>query len=187
MTGRVFERREKDDHAADNDGVIWENKLLSEEQREHAETFSEGHTDDGLHEDLGSGTGIATDGFGGLGADEADADGGAEETEGAGDVASDFSEDDGVHVVDVFLVAVAAVRTLWHAPDGKGILSVGCFGVVTFGTVIIAVVADEPDINGAEERKDERLNQADEQLHEIEDEKEAGAMEEIFPAENIAE
>lgn len=93
-------------------------KLLGEEQREHAETFSEGHADDGLHEDLGRGAGIAANGFSGLGADHTDADGGAEKTESGGDVAVDFSEDGG-HVVDVFLVAVAAVRTLWHAPDGK--------------------------------------------------------------------
>ena len=95
-------------------------KLLGEKQRENAETFSEGHTDDGLDEDLGGGAGIAADGFGGFGADHTDADGGAEKTECTGDVAVDFS-DDGGHVVDVFLVVVAAVRTLWHAPDGKGL------------------------------------------------------------------
>lgn len=76
-------------------------KLLGEEQREHAETFGEGHTDDGLHEDLGRGAGIAADGFGGFGADHTDADGGAEKTESGGEVAVDFSEDGG-HVVDVF-------------------------------------------------------------------------------------
>jgi hypothetical protein len=69
--------------------------LLGEEQRENTETFGERHTDDGLNEDFARGTGVATDGFGSFGADEADADGGAEETECASDVAGDggFSED----------------------------------------------------------------------------------------------
>ena len=62
--------------------------------------------------------GVATDGFSGLLADETDADGAAEETEGAGDVASKFSED-GIHVVDGFVVAVAAVRTRGTLPAVK--------------------------------------------------------------------
>ncbi len=98
-------------------------KLLGEEQRKDSETFSEGHTDDGLNEDLGSGAGIAADGFGGFGADHTDADSGAKKTECTGEVAVDFS-DDGGHMVDVFLVVVAAVRTLWHAPDGKGLIKI---------------------------------------------------------------
>ena len=68
-------------------------RLLGKEQRENAETFGERHTDDGLNEDFARGAGIATDGFGGFGADETDADGGAEETECASEIASDFSED----------------------------------------------------------------------------------------------
>ena len=65
------------------------NNCLGEEERENAETFGERHTDDGLDKDLAGSAGIAADGFGGLLADETDADGGAEETKGAGDVASD--------------------------------------------------------------------------------------------------
>ena len=83
---------------------------FGEKQRENAEAFRERHADDGLDEDLAGSAGVTTDGLGGLLADETDADGGAEETERAGDVARDFSEDDG-HVVDLVVVAVAAVRT----------------------------------------------------------------------------
>ena len=103
--------------------------LLGEEQRENAETFGERHTDDGLHEDLAGRAGIAADSFSGLVADETDADGGAEQTERAGDVtrnACGFSEEE-VHIWWMVLVAVAAVRTRgtlpavkdqWWAPAG---------------------------------------------------------------------
>ena len=66
-----------------------ENCLLGEEQREHAETFGEGHTENGLNEDLAGRAGITTDSFSGFGADHTDADGGAEETECAGDITGD--------------------------------------------------------------------------------------------------
>ena len=92
--------------------------LLREEEREDAETFGERHTDDGLDEDLAGRAGVAADGFGGLLADETDADGAAEETEGAGDVTSEFSEDR-IHVVDLVVVAVAAVRTRGTLPAVK--------------------------------------------------------------------
>ena len=91
---------------------------LREEEREDAETFGERHADDGLDENLAGSAGVATDGFSGLLADETDADGGTEETERAGDVASDFS-DDGIHGVDGFVVAVAAVRTRSTLPTVK--------------------------------------------------------------------
>ena len=61
----------------------------------------------------------AADRFGGLLADESDADGGAEETERAGNIASDFSEDGSHDVVDLALVAISAVRTLGTLPTGK--------------------------------------------------------------------
>jgi hypothetical protein len=80
-----------------------------EEQRENAEAFRERHADDGLDEDLAGRAGIATDGFSGFLADETDAEGGAEKTESATDIAGDFSDDG--HVVDLVVVAVAAVRT----------------------------------------------------------------------------
>jgi hypothetical protein len=71
--------------------------------------------------------------------------------------------------LDVFLVAVAAVRTLWHAPSGKGLM-LG-FGTVAFGVfVIIAVVADQADVDGGEQCEDKGLNEADEQLQEVENE-----------------
>jgi hypothetical protein len=68
-------------------------KLLGEEQREHAETFGERHTENGLNEDFARSAGIAADGFGGFGSDKTDTDGGAEKTECAGEIASNFSED----------------------------------------------------------------------------------------------
>ena len=71
---------------------------------------------------------------------------------------------------------MTTVRTLWHAPGGKGLMmSVGLAGF-TGVIVVVTVVADQTDVNGAEQRKDRGLNQADEQLHEIENKKETGAV-----------
>jgi hypothetical protein len=58
-------------------------------------------------------------------------------------------------------------------------------GVACF--VIIAVIAEEANIDRGEERKDGGLNQPDEQFHEIENENETGSMEEVFTAEDVAE
>ena len=91
---------------------------MREEERENAETFGERHPDDGLDEDLAGSAGIAADGFRGFLADKADADGAAEKTEGRGNVAGEFSEEE-VHVLVVVLVAVAAVRTRGTLPAVK--------------------------------------------------------------------
>jgi hypothetical protein len=48
--------------------------------------------------------------------------------------------------VAVFFVLVAAVRTRWHAPGGKGLV-LGFAGLAFGVIVVIAVVADEPDVN----------------------------------------
>ncbi len=62
---------------------------------------------------------ITADRFGGFGADETDAEGGAEVAEGSGDVPGDFSED--MHAnVDLFSLGLAAVRALRTVPAGKG-------------------------------------------------------------------
>ena len=53
--------------------------------------------------------------------------------------------------------------------------------------MVIAMVADEADINGAEQREDCGLNEADEHLHEVENENEVSAVEQILAAEDIAE
>ena len=83
---------------------------MREEQRENTETFGERHTDDGLNEDFAGCAGIATDGFSGFLTDQTDANCGAEQTESAGDIAGDFSEED-VHVLWMVVVAIVAVRT----------------------------------------------------------------------------
>lgn len=93
--------------------------LLSEEQRENTETFGEGHTDDGLNEDLAGSARIATDGFSGFLADETDADGGTEETEGAGDVASNFSEEEVGHDGGCFVGCSCRRAHAKHAPGEK--------------------------------------------------------------------
>jgi hypothetical protein len=73
-------------------------------------------------------------------------------------------------------VAVTAVRTLWHAPGGKGlVMSFGGTGFIRV-FVVVTMVADQADVNRAEQRKNRGLNQADEQLHEIENKKETGAV-----------
>ena len=69
--------------------------LLSEEQGENAETFSERHTDDGLNEDFAGSGGITADSFGSFESDQTDAESGAEKTKRAGDIAGEFS--DGEH------------------------------------------------------------------------------------------
>ena len=50
----------------------------AQEERVERDGFGECHADDALHENFRGGTRIATDGFGGLEADEPDPDGGAE-------------------------------------------------------------------------------------------------------------
>jgi hypothetical protein len=55
------------------------------------------------------------------------------------------------------------------------------------GFVIIAMIAEEADIDRGEERKDGGLNQPDEQFHEIENENETGSMEKVFTAKDVAE
>ena len=92
---------------------------MSEEERENTKTFSEGHSDDGLDEDLAGRAGITTDRFSGFLTDQTDAESGTEKTESAGDIAGDFSEDNVVHSVVDLLVAVAAVRTRSTLPAIK--------------------------------------------------------------------
>ena len=53
--------------------------------------------------------------------------------------------------------------------------------------MIIAMIAEEADIDRGEERKDGGLNQPDEQFHEIENENETGSMEKVFTAKDVAE
>src|SRR6478736_3434906 len=53
--------------------------------------------------------------------------------------------------------------------------------------MVIAMVAEEADVDGAQEGEDRGLDEADEQLHEVEDKEEVRAVEEIFPAEDVAE
>ena len=62
------------------------NGLLSEEQREQAETFSERHTEDRLNEDLARSAGVAADGLNGLGADHTDGDSSGDEAGRGSDV-----------------------------------------------------------------------------------------------------
>lgn len=73
-----------------------------------------------------------------------------------------------------------------HAPNGK-VLVVRFGGVSFLVIVVITVIADKADINRGEKRENDGLDQADEQLHEIENEQEAGAMEEILATKDIAE
>jgi hypothetical protein len=140
-------------------------RLLGEEQREDTETFGERHTDDGLDEDLAGSGWIATDGFSSFLADETDANGGAEETECAGDVALDFS-DDVDHVVGVFVLLDFRRAHAKHAPDGRVLMM--CFGrvavfiVVGVFVVVIAVIAQKTNVDGRKESEDQGLNQADE-------------------------
>lgn len=58
---------------------------------------------------------------------------------------------------------------------------------VVLVVMTFVVIGDQADINSGEEREDCGLNQADEQLHEVEHKHEAGAVEEILAAEDIAE
>ena len=150
------------------------------------QTFGERHTDDGLDEDLAGSAGIAADGFGGFVADETDAEGGAEKTECAGDVASDFSEEDG-HGGGWFFVGCSCRRAhAKHAPGDKVLMwSVG--GVTTIVFMVIAMITDKADIDGGEQGENDGLDQADEELHEIENEEEAGAVQKVFTTEDIAE
>ena len=93
--------------------------LFAEEERVERDGFGQRHADDALDENLRRGTGIAADGFGGLEADESDADGGAEAAEASLDAARDFSEcvdHDGLY----FCWLECRRPRAWHGPDGKG-------------------------------------------------------------------
>src|SRR5271166_214 len=71
--------------------------------------------------------------------------------------------------------------------------SFGSMGGVLLPFVGVAVVADEADVDAHEQREDERLHQADEQLEDVKRRREdpflhaAHCVHEAFPAENIAE
>ena len=74
-----------------------------------------------------------------------------------------------------------------HAPGDKG--SVMGLGAVAIFSVLMVVtmIADEADVDRSQQGENERLDQADEQLHEIENEKETGPVEQIFATEDVAE
>ena len=63
-----------------------------EEQSQDTKPFGERHTDDGLNEDFAGGSRIPSDRFGGFLSDEAHADGGAEQSKRAGNIAGEFSD-----------------------------------------------------------------------------------------------
>jgi len=114
--------------------------LLAEEQRVEGNRFSECHADDGLHENWGCGTGIASDGFGGFEADKAHADCGAEAAETALDASCDFSDNldhDGWY----FVGWMAAVRTLGTVPAGKCRELMGCFLVFAAAGLVVMAIA----------------------------------------------
>ena len=94
-------------------------ELLNEEDRVERDGSGEGHADDGLDEDLAGRAGVAADAFDGLGADETDADGGGETTEGGMETAGDFCEL-GDHGGVIFVGWISAVRTRGTLPAGKG-------------------------------------------------------------------
>ena len=158
--------------------------LRCEEQSQDTETFGERHTDDGLNEDFAGGSRIPADSFGGFLSDEADADSGAEQSKRAGNIAGEFS-DGGDHCGGLLLLAIRRAHA-GHAPGGKGLVMRfdGVTGLVVVG-VIVSVIGQKTDIYGGQKREDERLNEADEQLHEIEDKQETGAVQEILSAEYV--
>lgn len=59
--------------------------------------------------------------------------------------------------------------------------------IMTAFSVIVTMVTKQTNIDRCEQREDEGLNEADEELHEVEDENETGAMEEIFATEDVTE
>jgi hypothetical protein len=125
---------------------------MNGEGRDNEDTFDKRCQNDGEHEDRSGSTRVAAGGFGGLEADQADADGSAKSREG------DVGQDHGCNGVLLFPAAstvFAMVRPL------KGLV-----GVIV--AMVIAVVADQLDENRAEKCEDQRLNAANQQLHEIE-------------------
>ncbi len=138
--------------------------LLAEEQRVERDRFRQGHADDGLDEDLPRRTGVATDALDGLRADKAYANCGGETAEGALDAAGHFSDncDHGVYLVGW----IAVVRTQGTLPTGNSsVRGFVTFRVVVAGFgVIVAVIADQPNVHAHEQSKHERLHKTDQQL-----------------------
>jgi hypothetical protein len=66
-------------------------------------------------------------------------------------------------------------------------------GVSVLGVVVVAVIADQPDVNAYQQRKDEGLDEADEQFEKVEWEWQAPfldaahRMQEILAAKHVAE
>ena len=59
-------------------------------------------------------------------------------------------------------------------------------GVFTIG-VVVAVITEESDIDRCQQGEHEGLNKADEEFHEVEDEKETSAVEKILAAKDVSE
>jgi hypothetical protein len=60
------------------------------------------------------------------------------------------------------------------------------FAVFVFRSVVIAVVADETDVNAHEQREHQRLHETYQQFEEIERERKHRPVQETFTAEDIA-
>jgi len=79
---------------------------------------------------------------------------------------------------------VADVHALGILPTVKWLVRGRGF---IFVIMVIAMITNQADVDSGEQSEDDGLDQTDQQLHEVEDKKEGGAVEEIFTAVDVAE
>ena len=155
--------------------------LLGHEEGENTQTFCKGHGDNAKGEDVTKGTWVAAHGLNSLGADQAHADSGAGTCNGLGDVSGNAScgyfggcgnghgDDFGDHdVVSLMVVLRAHIHTLRMVlrANGPAVLVVVC----TLLMAMVVMGGGELDIHGAKQGENDGLEQAHEQLHEVEGE-----------------
>jgi hypothetical protein len=84
---------------------------------------------------------------------------------------------------------ISAVRARGTLPVGEVLVVrfgrvVGLIVVCVF-VVVVAVVTEQTNVHRGQEGEDERLDQPDEELHEVENKEEAGAVKEVFAAKDV--
>jgi len=135
---------------------------------------------------------VAADGFDGLRAYCGHADGGGGGPEGDMEIAGesgDFS-DDVDHVMMVVVILPSTLRWAWSRQEkgimsGGGLLS-GLMSKRVMVFMVVAVVADEADVDAHQEGEHERLHEADEEFENVEGEKESGAVQQILATKHVA-
>lgn len=153
-----WEKRSGGEHPA---GCSRRRQLLSKEDREEHDTFDQSGQNDRQSQDVTSGARIAAGGFSCFRAEQTNADSGTDGCKSYVEIAGQFSEDRKCgHVCRLVGCWFSVSHGLVHGRNGKG--------SVVLVTFLIVMLANELEEDGGEQCEDERLDESDEELHEIE-------------------